>query len=131
MWRRVGTGLYPNTAPLRDTVRALMDARGLINAGALANASRGGLSRQVADRFLTGQTRALQRRTLEAVADALGARVEDLIRLTGHPVGCGPWVWPSEFDDVPEPVRRGVQRAVAAMLRASGVLPDPDTPPAD
>jgi hypothetical protein len=121
--------LYPNTVEFREQLRRYMDVRGLANAGALANASRGALSRQVADRVLNGDTSAMRRNTLDAIAVAVGVPVSDLIALTGH-VTSRRWTWPPEFDHVPDAARGPIQRAVKAMLRATGAWPDQTDPPA-
>jgi DNA-binding Xre family transcriptional regulator len=97
-----------------------MDALGIRGYRALAQRTSGGLSHGSVHRIMTGRQTSIRPHTLEALAVALGSATADLLAAAG--VDRSPWTLPEAFDGVNVTVRPAVERALAQLLEAGGIL---------
>ena len=116
----VSRRLIPNTGSLRTLLRTRMDVLGISSYRALAERTRGRVSHGSVHRILAGQQASVRPRTLAVLAEALGSAPTELLAAAG--VQRSPWTLPEAFDRVDITIRPCVERALAQLLEASGIL---------
>jgi DNA-binding Xre family transcriptional regulator len=92
----------------------LTDGRGYRG---IAHVSRGTVSHQTMRRIISREAKHVRISTLEAIADACSVEPYELIELADDgTVTPGPWVLPSEFDDVPSDLRESIERMIRDLV---------------
>ncbi len=97
-----------------------MNALGIRGYRALAQRTNGGVSHGSVHRILAGQQASVRPSTLAVLAVALGSAPADFMAAAG--VERLPWTLPEAFDGVNVMVRPAVERALAQLLAAGGIL---------
>ena len=116
----VSRRMIPITGPLRTLLQTRMNALGIGSYRALAQRTGGDVSHGSVHRIMAGQQTSVRPRTLAVLAHALGTAPADLLAAAG--VERSPWTLPEAFDGVDVMVRPTVERALAQLLEAGGIL---------
>jgi hypothetical protein len=116
----VSRRLIPINGALRALLRARMDALDIHTYRQLADLSGGGVSHGSVHRILAGQQSSMRPATLMTLADILDVAPAELLAAAGRQHG--PWTLPEAFDTVALGVRPVMERALASLLRAGGIL---------